>query len=64
MIFLFDNTNITTGLKDDQISKLMSYISENFECIDDCKCKEILGFDCFDNGNHCPIKQILFQLSD
>ena len=63
MKFMFNNTNKTTKLEDDQIFKLMLHVLENFECIDDCKCKEILGFDCFDNDNHCPIKQILLQLS-
>lgn len=63
MIFGFNNTNKTTEITNEQVSKILFEVSTNFECIDDCKCKEILGFDCDDNDNHCPVKEILFNLS-
>lgn len=63
MKFLFNNTNKTIDLTDKQVKAILTNLYAGFECLDytgqECKCNEILGFDCDENDNHCPVKQIL-----
>ena len=59
-----NNSTETFVYTDKKFKDAMMNIVSEFECLEsygECKAKEILGFDCDDNDNHCVLKQLLFD---